>query len=72
MPGVYNYKRGDLILNIRDSSLSFRWKNGVVAAKAIPEGQGYRVYDNHENEIGFAKDRNGVVALIDDHFPEVS
>lgn len=71
VPGHYSYPRGDLIMNLLDRSLTFRWKNGELAAKAIPEGQGYCVDDDKGNKIGYAKDRDGIVALIDKRLPEV-
>lgn len=72
VPGIHKYPRGNVLENIHDSSLSYKWKNGVRAAKAIPEGQGYRVNDPEGNEIGYAKDRDEIAALVEDHFPEVS
>lgn len=71
-PGSYKYPRGNVLENIYDRSLSYKWRNGMLAAKAMPEGQGYRVHDPEGNDIGFAKDRDSIAALVEGHFPEVS
>lgn len=71
-PGIHKSPRGNVHESIHDKSLSYEWKNGVLAAKAIPEGQGYRVNDPEGSEIGYAKDRDEFAALVEDHFPEVS
>lgn len=71
VPGSYKYPRGNVLENIHDRSLSYKWRNGIPAAKAIPEGQGYRVHDIEGNEIGYARDRDSIAALVEDHFPEV-
>lgn len=72
VPGVFNYKRGNVVGNIYDSSLSYKWKNGVLAARAIPEGQGYRVQDDEGIDIGYAKDHDEIAALVENYYPEVS
>lgn len=72
VPGVFNYNRGNIVGNIYDSSLSYKWKNGVLAAKAIPEGQGYRVQDDEGIDIGYAKDHEEIAALVENYYPEVS